>query len=133
MSIVKVSALVVLTTLSSAAVAKSQITAADDSFASKLCVVAATGSKQQMKVKIQEFRPTTMKLRSYKLIDNKLHCNGENVVNFALMNANDEVASHLDRFRTGNVEIHDISKTFSGKVHMRNANMANANYTYETK
>lgn len=109
---------------------KSQITAADDSFASELCVVAATGSKQQMKLKIQEFRPTTMKLRSYKLIANKLHCNGENVVNFALMNSNDGVASHLERFRKGNVEIHDISKNFSGKVNMQGNNAVNANYTY---
>ena len=87
--------------------------------------------QQQMKLKIQEFRPTTMKLRSYKLIANKLHCNGENVVNFALMNANDAVASHLDRFRTGNVEIRDISQTFSGKVNIREDNMANASYTFK--
>jgi hypothetical protein len=131
MSIVKVSTLVVLTALSSAAFAKPQFTAADTSFASELCVVAATGSKQQMKLKIQEFRPTTMTLRSYKLIANTLHCNGENVVNFALMNANDAVASHLDRFRTGNVEIRDISQTFSGKVNIRDDNMANASYTFK--
>ncbi|MGJ8631313.1 MAG: DUF3718 domain-containing protein [Glaciecola sp.] len=131
MSIVKVSTLVVLTAFSSAAFAKPQFTAADDSFASELCVVAATGSKQQMRLKIQEFRPATIKLRSYKLIANKLHCNGENVVNFALMNANDAVASHLDRFRTGNVEIRDISQTFSGKVNIREDNMANASYTFK--
>jgi hypothetical protein len=131
MSSVKVSSLDVLTALSSEAFAKPQFTAQDTSFASELCVVAATGSKQQMKLKIQEFRPTTMKLRSYKLIANKLHCNGENVVNFALMNANDAVASHLDRFRTGNVEIRDISQTFSGKVNIREDNMANASYTFK--
>jgi len=43
----------------------------------------------------------------------------------------DAVASHLDRFRTENVEIRDISQTFSGKVNIREDNMANASYTFK--
>ena len=87
----------------------------------------------ECQIEIQEFRPATIKLRSYKLIANKLQCNGENVVNFALMHANDAVASHLDRFRIGNVKIKDISKTFSGTVHLGESNVANASYTYDSK
>ena len=117
MSIIKTSLVVALVSVSASAFAKPAIEAADTSKASELCVIAATGNKQQLRVKINDFIPnTTVNSRNYRLIANKLSCNGNNVVDFAQILGNVAIAEHLDNYRRGNVQIRDLANNLSGKV-----------------
>ena len=93
-------------------------TAADDSLESKLCVAAATSSKMQVHSQVAEFRPSSHTSMNYKLIANKLYCNDQNIVQFALNAGNSQVAEKLDQYRGQYGEIRDITARFSGTVHI---------------
>lgn len=93
--------------------------AADNSPESHLCVTAATASKMKMNNEVRTFRASTSKGtlgKSYRLIANKLYCNGVDIAEFAAEAGNQKVADQLMKYRDNNVQIRDIAKMSHGKV-----------------
>ena len=95
-----------------------QYKAADNSLESELCVSAATSSKLKMHSDIKDFRSSALASENYKLVANKLYCNGMNIAEFAEQAGNFDVAEKLAKYRKGNVEIRDIAKARQGHVHV---------------
>lgn len=93
-------------------------TAADDNIESKLCVAAATATKMSMHRQISQFRPSTLTSVNYRLVANKVYCNGQSIAEFALAAGNDTVANKLKSYQKPNVEIRDIAKMRHGSVHI---------------
>ena len=93
--------------------------AGDNSAESKLCVAAATASKMNMRNKIRLFRasstPSTIN-QTYRLVANKLYCNGIDVAEFAASAGNQDVADKLMKYRDNDVQIRDIAKVSHGTV-----------------
>jgi len=92
--------------------------AADDTLESKLCVTAATGSKLKMNKAIQQFRSGTNVTANYRIVANKLYCNGVDVAEFAATAGNYAVAEKLEGYRSSNVQIRDIANISHGSVHV---------------
>lgn len=83
--------------------------AADNSPESQLCMAAATASKFKMHRQVADFTPTVLTSKNYRLVANKLYCNGMNVADFAKSAGNFEVANKLMSYRDNFVEIRDIA------------------------
>ena len=119
MGIVKLGMSAVLLSMTVAGTAMaSEYTAADNSKESKLCVAAATNNKMQMHRKIADFTPTIMTSKNYKLVANKLYCNGVNISEFAKLAGNFVVADKLASYRDNFVEIRDLADRRNGTVHI---------------
>ena len=119
MGIVKNSISVLAVTLvMSAAANAATYTPADDTWESELCAAAATSSTLTMHSKISDIRTSVIPPQNYKLIANHLFCNNMNVVQWANSTGNTEVADKLDKLRSRHVEIQDITKVYSGAVHV---------------
>lgn len=95
-----------------------QYTAADNSIESKMCVTAATASKMKMHNEIKDFSSSKLTSKSYRLVANKLYCNGINVAEFARQAGNEEIAQKLAKYRKNNVQIRDLAKARHGNVHI---------------
>jgi hypothetical protein len=90
--------------------------AADDSLESQLCVAAATASKMSMHKEVSQFRPSVMTSTNYRLVANKVYCNGEKISDFAYNAGNMDVAAKLKSYSNRTVEIHDIADVRHGNV-----------------
>ncbi|MBU2883808.1 DUF3718 domain-containing protein [Psychrosphaera sp. B3R10] len=119
MGIVKygVSVIVLSMTFVGASVA-SEYEAADNSPESQLCLAAATASKFKMHRQVADFTPTVLTSKNYRLVANKLYCNGMNVADFAKSAGNFEVANKLMSYRDNFVQIRDIADQRHGSVHI---------------
>lgn len=84
--------------------------AADNSYASELCVTVATGNKFQLAEKVKALKPTTIVKRNYEYIANRVSCNGTDVTTFAVNAGNYDIAEQLVKHREGSVKINDIAK-----------------------
>lgn len=119
MGIVKTGLAIIAVSLTfSASVYAKDYKAADDSAESELCVAAATASKIRMHSKVADFTPSIMTSKNYKLVANKLYCNGINVVQFAKEAGNFAVAEKLARYRSNYVEIKELAEIREGKVNI---------------
>jgi hypothetical protein len=119
MGIVKtaVSAVVLSFSLVGVSVA-SEYSAADNTIESDMCLAAATASKMKMHRKVAAFTPTVLTSKNYKLVANKLYCNGMNVTDFAKSAGNFAVAQKLETYRENYVQIQDLADKRSGTVHI---------------
>ena len=97
----------------------SQYVAADDSMASALCVTVATGNKAQVRNAIANIKPSHMLKRNYEFAVNRISCNNEELVDFALSAGNDNIAVHLSKHRFGNIDIRDIAMKYQGNVQVQ--------------
>ena len=106
--------------LATAGIGKSYV-AQDNSIESKICVVAATGSKARLNSAVDQISSTKMMHQKYTLLANKLSCNGMNVADFAAEAGNVKVASMLKSYRTKNVKIRDLAAAYTGSVSVSGA------------
>ena len=88
----------------------------DDSIESKICVAAATGSKLHLNSKVKDLSTTKLMSTKYQIVANNLNCNGINIVDFAEMAGNIQIANKLKSYRIENVEIRDIAAIYNGNV-----------------
>ena len=112
MSVIKISIIAATLIMSTAALAESPnriYSAGDNSYASKLCVVAATGNRIQVTDQIKALKPTTQIKRNYRYVVNKITCNGIDIVSFAVNAGNYGIAEKLVKYRSGNVQINDLA------------------------
>lgn len=94
----------------------SEYVAADDSVESKLCYAAATASKLAVHRQVSGFTPSVIASKNYRIVANKLYCNGMNIADFAKSAGNFSVANKLASYRTNFVEIKDIANVRHGAV-----------------
>lgn len=92
--------------------------AADNSWESNMCVAAATNTKNLMHAKVKDLTYSSFTSKNYKLVANKLYCNGMSVTEFARQAGNFEVAEKIAKYRKGSVEIRDIAGLHHGTVHV---------------
>jgi len=120
MNFYKVKLMVVVFSLTTANVATAgnsrTYVANDDSIESKICVAAATGSKLNLNSKVKDLSTTKLMSTKYQIVANNLNCNGINIVHFAEMVGNIQIANKLKSYRIENVEIRDIAAIYNGNV-----------------
>ena len=120
MNFYKVKLMVVVFSLTTANVATAgnsrTYVANDDSIESKICVAAATGSKLHLNSKVKDLSTTKLMSTKYQIVANNLNCNGINIVDFAEMAGNIQIANKLKSYRIENVEIRDIAAIYNGNV-----------------
>ncbi|MFQ3190987.1 MAG: hypothetical protein ACI89W_000262 [Gammaproteobacteria bacterium] len=120
MNFYKVKLMVVVFSLTTANVATAgnsrTYVANDDSIESKICVAAATGSKLHLNSKVKDLSTTKLMTTKYQIVANNLNCNGINIVDFAEMAGNIQIANKLKSYRIENVEIRDIAAIYNGNV-----------------
>lgn len=120
MNFYKVKLMVVVFSLTTANVATAgnsrTYVANDDSIESKICVAAATGSKLNLNSKVKDLSTTKLMSTKYQIVANNLNCNGINIVDFAEMAGNIQIANKLKSYRIENVEIRDIAAIYNGNV-----------------
>lgn len=112
MSVIKISITAATLIMSTAALAESPnriYSAGDNSYASKLCVFAATGNRFQVTDQIKALKPTTQIKRNYRYVVNKITCNGIDIVSFAVNAGNYGIAEKLVKYRSGDVQINDLA------------------------
>lgn len=98
---------------------ETEFVASDNSMASALCVTVATGNKHQVRNAIANLKPSHMLLRNYEFAVNRISCNGEELVDFALSAGNEKIAGHLSKHRFGNINIKDIAMRYQGNVDIK--------------
>ena len=67
----------------------------------------------------------------YQIVANNLNCNGINIVDFAEMAGNIQIANKLKSYRIENVEIRDIAAIYNGNVAISDSYWANKYFDSE--
>ncbi|MGB3726125.1 MAG: DUF3718 domain-containing protein [Glaciecola sp.] len=96
--------------------ASTQYIASDNSVESQLCVAAASMDKNQLSSKLDDMLPGHHSSKHYRLIANKLVCNGIFVDEFAAQAGNYAIAEKIANYRDQQVIIRDIATVNSGIV-----------------
>ncbi|WP_163930457.1 DUF3718 domain-containing protein [Paraferrimonas sp. SM1919] len=89
--------------------AKKDFVATDNSIETRICVTAANGTVPQMNKAVRSIRPRAATSTLYRLVANKLSCNGYNVGDWAMQAGNLPVANKINSYRNTRVEIIDIA------------------------
>jgi hypothetical protein len=120
MNISKVKSLLVAAALTTTSLASAKDSrtyhANENSIESKLCVAAASALRPHFNVMVDKISPSKFRNKKYRLVANKLHCNGMNVADFAAQAGNIDVANKLQSYRNSNLEIRDIVASYKGSV-----------------
>ena len=96
--------------------ANTQYIASDNSVESQLCAAVASMNKSQLSSKLDDMLPGHHLNMHYRLIANKLVCNGVFVDEFAAQAGNYAIAEKIANYRDQQVIIRDIATANSGTV-----------------